>query len=779
MANSLNYNDFKSAGIYLIEEDHSIVESIDTESLRLAVGFSKTGPFNVPVFLNSTADAEKYFGAVDTKLERKGSFFHRSLNTLLKQSPVFALNLLAVDASDNSEMAMLSVQANRTNEAPAAKAYRDYFDRTRFWHATPEKVLAQALNGQSYDKGNILNIANTGTKDFTVFIRKAEGLKGYNVTAKDFYGSEDKIPYAWINPSDYLADYFIQVIVVEGKWNDAATLSQDVYWKTYFDAKGLKKDMINKFLNLEAVNVLGNWTGTIIPNFYAKNGNYESIVPQINQTAPQTGFVASLNEELLEELDASVAKANQWGVDLIGHGLKAADSFGGFLSYPADASVKMGETFAPVAVEGPVFQLNYSIDASAACNKITIGSLIKGANGKLTRVIKKQYGVAAGQAKMYQYTCTDSLKTDASGNLELHKPITDVYESLAGICLKGLEIKAKHMPGFNNVGEADLEGGMEKIYKMLTDDGIRRGLCNEDLLSFRYIIDTMGLGKATGLGGKKYLSMLAKEVGSCTAIISYPSMGYLADSTQPIFYDINGGQTYGDFDTKYIPTGGNPDAIGAGGITLPGEDEGSKFCGIFAPYLKYVEGSRTILVPPAADVANAYMRKFIVAGNPYVTVANGNGILTNSVISGVEYQFDKEDRDNIEPFGVNPIIFRNGNVMIYGDKTAYQDLISDYNYLHVRETLNTIELEVRDILHPYVFKYNNAETRAEIVRKVTPILQAMQDAGALTKFEVQMDENNNTAEIIERSYGVLDIGIYCGHGLEKIVTRIKVNRLSE
>ena len=41
-----------------------------------------------------------------------------------------------------------------------------------------------------------------------------------------------------------------------------------------------------------------------------------------------------------------------------------------------------------------------------------------------------------------------------------------------------------------------------------------------------------------------------------------------------------------------------------------------------------------------------------------------------------------------------------------------------------------------------------------------------------------MDENNNTDEVIERSYGILDIGVKMGKNLEKIVTRIKVNRLS-
>lgn len=838
MAKSLNYSDYKSAGIYFLEEDNSIIESVDVEALRLAVGFSKTGPFNVPVFLNGTADAEKYFGAIDTKLERKGSFFHRSLNTLLKQAPVFALNLLSVDETDKSDMAQLSLQTNKGNVVDGSgkvaqpKEYRQYFDRSKFWYPKAEKVLAQTLPvGGSVSNTNIFNVANTGTKDYTVFVRKAENLKGYNVTVKDFYGSEDKIPYPWMVPSDYMADYFIQVIVVEGNWGKGIydKLAKDVKWKTFFSEKGLKKDMLSKFLAEEAITVLGNWTGTIIPDFYAKNGQYESIVPIINQVAPQTGFVASLNEELMEELEPDLS--DDWTIDLVGHNM--GDTFEGFLSYPAtDASVKTDIEVADVSAN----TFSVEVAAGESYTDVTIGDLVKGEDGKLTRVVKKAYSVVDASG-VYTFTCSNNVANVGGGDasvhyewqpyegvpegsvpevpelpepsvewkdqivnvnnigvneyyicvevetpagaaaVEVHKSIVDLYDSLEGIFLEGLHIGKKNLPGWDTTGElADVEAGIEKIYKVLTDTGIERGLTNMDTIRFRYVIDTMGGGKAAGLGGKKYLSMLAQKAGACTAILSYPSMGTLAESVQPIFRDIDA--PYGDFDTKYIPTGGNPDAIGAGAVSIPGEDEGSKYCGVFAPYLKYADGIKTILVPPAADVANAYQRKFTATGNSYATVANMDGILTNSSIAGVEYMFDRNDRDNIEPYGINPIIYRNGQVVIYGDKTAYQDVISDYNYLHTRELLNTIEIEVQRILHPYVFKYNNAETRAEIVRKVTPILQAMQDSGALYSFEIQMDENNNTPEVIERSFGILDIGVKMGKNLEKIVTRIKVNRLS-
>jgi phage tail sheath protein FI len=129
--------------------------------------------------------------------------------------------------------------------------------------------------------------------------------------------------------------------------------------------------------------------------------------------------------------------------------------------------------------------------------------------------------------------------------------------------------------------------------------------------------------------------------------------------------------------------------------------------------------------------------------------------------------------------GINPIIWRNGKALIYGDHTAFQTYISDYNYIHVRELLNTIEIECRAVLQGYVFKYNNAQTRSEITNKLTPILDAMKNSGALVKYTFQFDENNNPDSVIDRSFAIVDIGVWISKTAEKIIARITVNKLSE
>ena len=117
--------------------------------------------------------------------------------------------------------------------------------------------------------------------------------------------------------------------------------------------------------------------------------------------------------------------------------------------------------------------------------------------------------------------------------------------------------------------------------------------------------------------------------------------------------------------------------------------------------------------------------------------------------------------------------------MIYGDRTAYQTINSDFNFLHVRELLNTIENRCRGILNNYIFTYNNAATRAEIASRLDHILRSMKDSGAIAKYDMQIDELNNTKDVIDQKACIVDIGVWVTPNMEKIVTRLTVNRGSE
>lgn len=891
---NLNLSDYKSSGVYFVEIDNSISTGSINSAIRLAVGYNEQGPFNRPIYLSSTADCDELLGDIDLRLERRGCYTNRNIRTMVPTAPVYALNLLPVDTSNNSNdksgFCALSFDVQHPNTEGKIPFYQMY-DRSKFWIADSStmmhNVAAAIANDSSTVKADTLHgplfaVGNSNVKDISLIIRKAEGITGYNVTFLDWYGSKDAIPYSWINPYDYVSDYFIQVIAVNGNYTNYGTYSKDSSWKSYFTANGLKKDSLNKFLRLDAVSVIGNWVGCIIPDFYDKQGKCKSIDYQINRLSEKTGLLFGVNTDALDTLcldyDTSSGKSTffldingngendldseeaHYIFDLLGANIENDSSLCNFLSYNLDEVDPDNLVYTVRAkvrtedVDKTKFLINVndnkSVENTDSSTKTyempKVGDFVKASNGTLTKIIKKKVikDASLGDGTFYEFTTLvpfkqgdeaittqyavyndpeieDSTETteeepayqnymvldnsDDSQNteysktisIEIHRTIESVYSTLHFIELPGLNITNKLRPGYDKNGNMNVEAGIEKIYKMLEDDGIKRGLLNNDIIDFRYIVDTLGggLGDYTSTergddsdgvyyNGKRYLSLLAKEKGRCTALVNLPSMSDFASSTTPIFCD-----SYNvDLDSKpsfkveYIAQGGNMDQAYdsyCGEYELPVDsEEGAKYTAFFAPYLKYYQGSKTVLIPPAADVCNVFMSKYL-GGDPYATIANRNGILNNSNIAGVEYNFDKSDRDALEPFGVNPIIQRGNTIMIYGDRTAYQTVNSDFNYLHVRELLNTIEVRCKEILDDYPFTQNNANTRAEIVKRLTPIFTSMKESGALAKYEIQMDELNNTQDIIDEKFGIVDIGVWVTPNMEKIVTRITVNRGSE
>lgn len=802
MANKINFSDYPASGVYFLEIDNSVISTSSSRTaLRLAVGFNMRGPFNRPVYVAGADDCNKFFGPIDRKLERNGCFTNRMVRTLVRKAPVYVLNLLNVEEKGDKDtvgMHFLEIYPSATNFTASKEVpYADLYDKTKFW-VTDDSAFVDntfaAVSEVEKEKAPFFALGNCGTKDISVIVKKSEGLTGYNVTFLEYFGSKEEIPYKWINPNDYVSDYFVDVILVSGKWGDANSLSKDVVWGKYFDEDGVKADMLNKFLRLDAVNVIKQWTGCLIPNFQDKQGAVKSIDYVVNSKCNETGLMFGVNEDAMEYLalaknegvyeyfydedgtgiksetnDASVL----YTPDLVGNGVSADSSSYSCLSAICDTTnmVKVVNVLKVVDKENEFI--------TPKDEGISIGDFVKAKSGQLTKVIKKRASKSGG-ITVYSFTASEPVAiTENEGGkgfeVEVHKSIQSQTKSYKFIDLKGLKLSTRHMPGYNEDGQTDKEGGVAKIYSMLENAGIRKGLLNDDVIDFRYIIDTMAFGIGENCGGKKYLADFAKEKGHCTAIINAPSMSQFAASDAPFF-----GETTEKacFDVAYIPQGGNPDIVydeDCEYFTLPGEDYGATHVGVFAPFLKYAERGRTILVPPAADVANTFMNKF-TGGDPYVTVANLNGILVNGEIAGVEYQFDETDRGHLETMGINPIIERSGQFMIYGDKTAYQTVNSDLSYLHVRELLNTIQLACKSVLDDYVFTYNIPTTRAEIITRINPILKSMKDSGALVRYEIQCDDINNDKEVIDNKFCIVDIGVWISQNMEKIVVPITINR---
>ena len=173
-----------------------------------------------------------------------------------------------------------------------------------------------------------------------------------------------------------------------------------------------------------------------------------------------------------------------------------------------------------------------------------------------------------------------------------------------------------------------------------------------------------------------------------------------------------------------------------------------------------------------------FVRKF-ANGEPYAIVAGQKrGVISGAGnIVGVEYDFTDDDRANLEPFGINPIIKRRGiGIVIFGNQTAYQQVNSAFNLVHVRDLLISVESDVNQILSNYLFDFNEDSIRLEIKTLVDNYLDGVRAGGGIYQYQTIMDASNNTPAIIDMNMGVIDVIIEPARGIQKFINRITVTR---
>ena len=150
-------------------------------------------------------------------------------------------------------------------------------------------------------------------------------------------------------------------------------------------------------------------------------------------------------------------------------------------------------------------------------------------------------------------------------------------------------------------------------------------------------------------------------------------------------------------------------------------------------------------------------------------------MISGNQVIGVEATLVHENRDFLEPVGINSIIWENGvGVEIYANKTAKQTPKSALSSIHVREACIFIQDNVESILRKYVFEYNTAQTRLEIKTLVDDFLETVKNNSGIYDYKTIMDTSNNTPEVIDNNMAIIDIFIEPVRGLEILAQRLTV-----
>jgi hypothetical protein len=348
---SVQIGKYKRPGIFIEEHDNSIITSPIVEGIvNMVIGVSKKGPINTPVLLKTTSDLESVFGQLDRGLERKGSFFHRTISKMLQTTSVYAINLLATDDDlDTIEYKSMSAASNYKNDVIRNGAYRRFFDTTGFWKRDTESFINLTKDNTGYSE-RAFNLTNLSDKNITTFIFKSK-KSGYDRTLVEWYGSVEKMP-PYVNQNDYASDYMVDIIVVGGDWSNYDQLSIDPRWSSYFNTHGLRKDQLSNFANNRNITLLSYYEGvSLIPYFRDGSGRNIFIETIINRDTNKTGLFCSFNSDLVEK------DYNSGLLDLIGNNLVGVDDLNlsiDFLSYKDTISESVAFTSKPLDLPGNV-----------------------------------------------------------------------------------------------------------------------------------------------------------------------------------------------------------------------------------------------------------------------------------------------------------------------------------------------------------------------------------------------------------------------------------------
>lgn len=433
----INLNDYKASGVYTIEIDQSENLALPVTTGRLVVGSSRIGPFNTVVLINDLRTLKAVYGDIDSKLEKAGSYFHRSIEVALREGPVFALNVLPIDTEEdtltNLDQAYFTTfntesASNNSGSNPVKNPLINFFNKRRLWFADDEQLNKTknltlgddyitnpgGYGSSSIDSNKLLSFVNTGKNNVTIWTRRAS-TTGFDVTAKEWYstvGGKNNIDFpTFVHPDDFISDYMVEAIVISGDWTNYLKLSKDPIYKQFFDETGLIQSKASEFFALREVKVINRTIGCLIPDFIDQSGNSISIDLLVNRAFPTTGVLCALDTGKMDLIDLeqntfSDINAPTHRIDLVGHGFDD-------LAYSIDNGGYETDGLTVAAATPLIDELSYCIPADSELiyeMTSTIGAtafdatlppalgdtyLVSGATGV------SSYVIAMGDSKLY------------------------------------------------------------------------------------------------------------------------------------------------------------------------------------------------------------------------------------------------------------------------------------------------------------------------------------------------------------------------------------------
>ncbi len=177
----------------------------------------------------------------------------------------------------------------------------------------------------------------------------------------------------------------------------------------------------------------------------------------------------------------------------------------------------------------------------------------------------------------------------------------------------------------------------------------------------------------------------------------------------------------------------------------------TNYAAVYYPWVKVLDtaANKPVLVPPSVIVPGAIAASDRIAAEWFAPAGLNRGVLGNVIEA--KMRLNQAERDRLYNAKINPIAtFPQTGVCIWGQKTL-QERSSALDRINVRRLLIALKKFIASSSRYLVFEQNTNATRNRFLNIVNPYLESVQQKQGLYSFRVQMDENNNTADVVDRN----------------------------
>lgn len=754
------------AGTYFIVTDNSTVEDIQTISnLRLIPINVEQGPVNAIVVFQKgdTYGFTSIFGKGLRKHEKQGNFSIKTCLKALKAGPIAVMNMRAFD-SELDKIGIEGLSPNKTVAETKTTSYQDVFNINGLWAPKAKNII------NKLDNENLLNFANIGKGTLSYFVTVSKNIESLTDQGNETLASTELEieDFPALTSETILGDTFVDVWIFNNSFN-AATVSTNQYYGQLFNQTGLiNYDDLEKLSLINEAGFNRKITGSLIPFLKNEFGEDISIDTLINSVYAETGLMAYINDDVLEQetVDSGLPVINTVATgyytatgtlstvgNLFSHRLQPTTPFVINLSTDMETSVdKSDEEFIQVTtgIFGELEDKGNQVIAPYSTG-IRAGNVICFTDAddlsiKEVTVMKVALGEGENESIL---TLSGKVNADS-----YFRRLTPKQNKKSKLAFSTLAAYTPRVEQFTN-GSAQKQS---EILDVMNSPSVLKGLKN--FSGVRYIVDAF---KSFVEGSYKYqFGQLAFELDKCNkfvrCFINEPFIEDLEKSTNPLFKQAPNLP----FDLSMIAEGGNP-SFSTNFLTK--FSTGSELCFYF--------GSGSVVGPNVEPLAAEVSNQFIVKTFAWDVVANESGFLDG--ITSIEINPDDAERKALEKFRWNPIIKLKSGFTVYGNSTGIKKR-SALQQIHNSELLAYIKESLYNMSQSENFKKGTYDEYLRLETQVQSFMDSLAQQGAIQPNPVvQCNAGNNTREVSKQKIKLCRVEYFNIDALDKVVFDLQLN----